>query len=73
MVVWSRICLLWNLSYTMIEIILSIVVITIALSAMTIGLLVNKPLKGSCGNCECEDKCDIWKFINQQQMNGLWL
>jgi len=41
------------------EIILSIVVITIAVSSMTIGLLVNKPLKGSCGNCECEDKCDI--------------
>ena len=34
---------------TMIEIILSIVVITIALSAMSIGLLFNKPLKGSCG------------------------
>ena len=42
----------------MIEIILSIIVITIALSAMSIGLLVNKPLKGSCGNCECEDKCE---------------
>jgi len=43
---------------TMIEIILSIVVITIALSAMSIGLLFNKPLKGSCGNCECGDKCE---------------
>ena len=42
----------------MIEIILSIVVITIALSAMSIGLLFNKPLKGSCGNCECEDRCE---------------
>ena len=40
------------------EIILSILVITIALSAMSIGLLVNKPLKGSCGNCECEDECE---------------
>ena len=44
---------------SMVEIILSIVVITIALSSMSIGLLFNKPLKGSCGNCECEDKCDI--------------
>ena len=43
---------------SMVEIILSIVVITIALSAMSIGLLVNKPLKGSCGNCECEDRCE---------------
>ena len=42
----------------MIEIILSIVVITIALSAMSIGLVINKPLKGSCENCECEDKCE---------------
>ena len=40
------------------EIILSIVVITIALLAMSIGLLFNKPLKGSCGNCECGDKCE---------------
>ena len=42
----------------MMEIILSIIVITIALFSMSIGLLVNKPLKGSCGNCECEDKCE---------------
>ena len=33
----------------MIEIILSIVVITVAFSIMSIGLLFNKPLKGSCG------------------------
>ena len=43
------------------EIILSIVVITIALSAMSIGLLFNKPLKGSCGGQDgicpvCGDK-----------------
>ena len=31
------------------EIILSIIIITIALLVMSIGLLVNKPLKGSCG------------------------
>jgi hypothetical protein len=43
------------------EIILSIIVITIALFSMSIGLLVNKPLKGSCGNCECEDKCEYDK------------
>jgi len=39
------------------EIILSIVVIAIALSAMSIGLLFNKPLKKLCGNCECGDIC----------------
>jgi hypothetical protein len=39
------------------EIILSIVVIAIALLSMSIGLLFNKPLKGSCGNCECGDIC----------------
>ena len=43
------------------EIILSIVVITIAISAMSIGLLFNKPLKGSCGGQDgicpvCGDK-----------------
>ena len=43
------------------EIILSIVVITIALLAMSIGLLFNKPLKGSCGGQDgicpvCGDK-----------------
>ena len=48
---------------SMVEIILSIVIITIALSSMTIGLLVNKPLKGSCGGqsgiCPvCGDKAD---------------
>ena len=31
------------------EIILSIIIITVAILAMSIGLLVNKPLKGSCG------------------------
>ena len=37
----------------------SIIVITIALFSMSIGLLFNKPLKGSCGNCECkEDRCE---------------
>ena len=50
----------------MIEIILSIVVITIALSAMSIGLLFNKPLKGSCGGqggiCTvCGDRCEYDK------------
>ena len=45
----------------MIEIILSIVVITIAISVMSIGLLFNKPLKGSCGGQDgictvCGDK-----------------
>ena len=40
------------------EIILSIVVIALALLIMSFGLLVNKPLKGSCGNCECEDRCE---------------
>ena len=51
------------------EIILSIVVITIALSAMSIGLLVNKPLKGSCGGQDntcpvCGDKADKCKSNN---------
>ena len=48
---------------SMVEIILSIVIITIALSAMSIGLLFNKPLKGSCGGQDgictvCGDKCE---------------
>ena len=47
----------------MIEIILSIVIITIALFAMSIGLLFNKPLKGSWGGQDgictvCGDKAD---------------
>ena len=48
---------------SMVEIILSIVIITIALSTMSIGLLFNKPLKGSCGGQDgictvCGDKCE---------------
>jgi hypothetical protein len=45
------------------EIILTIIIITVAVLAMSIGLLVNKPLKGSCGGqsgiCPvCGDKAD---------------
>ena len=39
------------------EIILSIIVIAVALLAMSIGLLFNKPLKGSCGGQD--GKCPV--------------
>ena len=51
------------------EIILAIIVIIIAMLAMSIGLLVNKPLKKSCGGQDntcpvCGDKADKCKSNN---------
>tara|TARA_B100000941_G_C28142429_1_gene368435 strand:- start:46 stop:171 length:126 start_codon:yes stop_codon:yes gene_type:complete len=40
----------------MIEFAITLTMILLFVSVMSIGLLMNKPLKGSCGgvNCECK-------------------
>ena len=44
----------------MIEFIITLVVLIIFVSAMSVGLLVQKPLKGSGGgiNCGCKNECE---------------
>tara|TARA_B100001123_G_C15275981_1_gene1012183 strand:+ start:479 stop:613 length:135 start_codon:yes stop_codon:yes gene_type:complete len=44
----------------MIEFAITLIMILLFVSIMSIGLLMNKPLKGSCGgiNCECKNECE---------------
>ena len=41
----------------MIEFAITLTIILLFVSVMSIGLLMNRPLKGSCGgvNCECKN------------------
>ena len=44
----------------MIEFAITLIMILLFVSIMSIGLLMNKPLEGSCGgiNCECKNECE---------------
>ncbi len=42
----------------MIEFVITLVMIVLFVSVMSVGLLMHKPLKGSCGGINCRCKTD---------------